>query len=96
MRDEHKELTPRQILQGKINNAIARYRKAVRWLREARLYKNTFSENMTSDGRVWNSSKEGEIAEDANLAYDEAVADVLYWRSRMLMLRKELGVIIHD
>jgi len=88
-KEEKKELTPKQQTRRKLNYSINQYRVAVKWLRDARIYKNTFSGNLTIDGKQWKDSIEGELAGDAQFAYIEAASAVLYWRKQINKYTKE-------
>lgn len=62
-------------LKKELNSAISKYRAAVKWLRDARTYKMTFS------AESWKES-ESEISKDSERAYKEAINSVLYWRKK--------------
>ena len=72
--------TPEEEARGKLRYRVKQYRIAIRWLRDAKHYKNTYASELTFEGKPWKDSAEGELAQDALKAYKEAVASVLYWR----------------
>lgn len=71
-----------------LRRLYAGYRSAIRWLRDARNYKNMFVGKVTSTGEVWEDGVEGELASDAMVAYDEAASAVLRWRSKIEEYKK--------
>ena len=75
-----KELTPEEMLRGRLRFNTRQYRIAVRWLRDARGYYRQYSSELTYDGKNWKDNAEGELAKDAQKAYTEAIASVLRWR----------------
>ena len=84
------ELTPEQQFKKRLKHATNQYRIAVRWLRDARIYKQNFAQQLTFEGKAWKDTPESELAEDAQKAYTEAVNGVLYWRRQIDTLNKNL------
>ena len=80
---QEKELTPEQKLKRKLKYSINQYRIAVRWLRDARIYKQSFADKLAYNGQPWQAGPEAELADDAQKAYDEAVKGILYWRRQI-------------
>jgi hypothetical protein len=72
-----------QELKGRLKHSTTQYRVAVRWLRDAKIYKQNFAQHMTSDGKTWKDGPESELAQDAHKAFIEAVNGVLYWRRQI-------------
>lgn len=79
-----------RLLREKLNKAVAQYRMAVRWLKDARIYYNAYSQELTFDGKVWKGNSEGELAKDSQKAYNEAISTVLYWRKKIDSINKSL------
>ena len=68
-------------LQKELKFYINQYRIAVRWLRDVRLYKATYGQETTYEGKSWKG--DNELAEDSTRAYDEAVSTLLHWRRKV-------------
>jgi len=77
-------------LKDQLNQAVGHYRQAVRWLRDAKVYYNAYSQGLTFEGKAWKGSAEGELAKDSKKAYDEAISSVLYWRKRVDNINESL------
>lgn len=80
---KERELTPKEKLKNSLNYSIRQYRIAVRWLRDARIYRGFYSGDLTFEGKSWKDTVEGELATDASRAYREATAGVLFWRKKI-------------
>ena len=76
-------ITPEESYRIRLNYSIKQYRTAVRWLRDARVYKSSYRGDLTFEGKSWKDDIEGELAFDSNVAYREAASSVLYWRKRI-------------
>jgi len=83
-------------LRKELGRCIARYRNAVRWLRDARHYKTTYGQDLTYEGKPWKDNQEGSLAQDAVRAYEEAVNGVLYWRRRINNCNEKLMDLAGD
>lgn len=81
--EKQKEDTEEQKERKKLWYYTSQYRIAIRWLRDAKLYKQNHASDLTYDGKPWKENKEAEIGADSVRAYSEAVASVLAWRSRI-------------
>lgn len=77
-------------LTKELKYCIGQYRTAVRWLRDARTYKDKYAQNLTSTGKSWKEGNEGELAKDSVKAYNEAVSGVLYWRRKINSCNEKL------
>jgi hypothetical protein len=77
------EPSQKEILQKELRFCTNQYRIAVRWLRDAKVYKQAHVQDLTFEGKAWKGSQEGDLATDASKAYSEAVSGVLHWRRRI-------------
>ena len=76
-------LTPVEVERKKLRFCLGQYRIAVRWLRDAKMYRQDHASDLTYGGKSWKPNEEGSLAEDAARAWKEAVAGVLTWRRRI-------------
>lgn len=69
-----------------LDNAVRKYRIAVRWYRDTLSYKNTVTDS-------WGTGNLQELKDDSDVAHKEAIVDLLVCRKELDSIKEKINLI---